>query len=90
MRAHAAAAWLTCAWIFGGMVIEWHAAEDRAWARVAKVRSIGDGNLQRAERMLKACFDHARFSVGTAIYRCRAERSELTTEQFPELRGGAL
>lgn len=90
MRAHAAAAWLTGAWLFAGMTVEWHAAEDRAVIRIAKTRAIGDGNLLRAERMLKACFGHTHFTVGTAIYRCKAVKSELTTTEIPELREGAL
>lgn len=73
------------AWLFGGMLIEWHGAERRADVRVAKARAVGERNVIQAEDMLRACFQHTVFFVGSDIYRCRAVKSELTTAHFPEL-----
>ncbi len=57
-----------------------------AQARIAEVRAIGDGNLDRAETIMKACLDSSIAPIGTAIYRFQAEKNELTTAQVPELK----
>ena len=57
-----------------------------ARARIVEVRAIGDGNLDRAETIMKACLDSSVAPIGTAIYRFQAEKSELTTADVPELK----
>lgn len=57
-----------------------------AKARIVEVRAIGDGNLDRAETIMKACLDSGVTPIGTAIYRFQAEKSELTTADVPELK----
>ncbi len=54
--------------------------------RIVEVRAIGDGNLDRAETIVKACLDSSVAPIGTAIYRFQAEKSELTTADVPELK----
>lgn len=51
---------------------------------------MAEGNLAQAERKWVACLKHGVFTVGTAVYRCWAEKSEFTTAQIPELRGDVL
>lgn len=72
-----------------GLVGRLEAQEEQTAAaetRVAQVRAIGDGNLARAETIVKACLDSSVTPIGTAIYRFQAEKSELTTAQVPELK----
>lgn len=71
-------------------LVAWSIADIVSDARARKAAAVAERNLVQAEGMLKACFKHEIFLVGTAIYRCQAEKSELTTAQVPELRGGAL
>lgn len=54
-------------------------------ARQTIERAIAARNLDQAESMLTACFDDGVLVVGTAIYRCRAVKSEMTTADVPEL-----
>ncbi len=58
-----------------------------AEARQTIQRAIAARNLEQAESMLTACFDDGVLVVGTAIYRCRAVKSELTTADVPDLKG---
>jgi hypothetical protein len=57
-----------------------------AEARQTIERTIAARNLDQAERMLTACFEHDVLIVGTAIYRCKAVKSEMTTADVPELK----
>ena len=62
------------------------AEADAARARIEQVRAIGDGNLERAETIIKACLDSSVTPIGTAIWRFQAEESALTTAEVPELK----
>jgi hypothetical protein len=55
-------------------------------ARQTIERTIAARNLEQAESLLTACFDHDVLIVGTAIYRCKAVKSEMTTADVPELK----
>lgn len=71
-------------------LVAWNVADLAADLKARRAANVAERNLDQAEGMLKACFKHEIFLVGTAIYKCQAEKSELTTAQVPELRGGAL
>lgn len=83
-----------CVWIFAGMSVEILYTQERLQAqaalKVARARAIGNSNLMQAESKWVACLRGGIFTVGTAIYRCRAEKSELTTAQVPEVREARL
>lgn len=68
-----------------GALVAWNITDLVAGARIAKVQTVADANLQQAEQKWTACLRNTYFTVGTAIYRCRTEKSELTTAQVPEL-----
>jgi uncharacterized membrane protein YccC len=68
-----------------GALVAWNLADLVADVKARRAQRVAESNLAQAESMLKACFDHRVFPVGTAIYRCRAEKSELNTAHFPEL-----
>ena len=73
-----------------GVLVAWNVVDIAADIKARRAAQVAERNLDQAEGMLKACFDHRVFVVGTAIYRCRAVESDLTTEHFPELSGGTL
>ena len=75
----------TLACLFNGAFVGWSVASLHEARRVAEVRAVGDGNLARAEACVSACLHDGYCIFGTAIYKCRAEKSELTTAQVPEL-----
>ena len=68
-----------------GALAAWNIADLAAGVRIAKVQTVADANLQQAEQKWTACLHNTYFTVGTAIYRCRTEKSELTTAHVPEL-----
>ena len=70
-----------------GALVAWNFADISADLKARRAAGVAERNLDQAEGMLKACFEHEIFLVGTAIYRCQAEKSELTTAQIPELHG---
>lgn len=71
-------------------LVTWCAADLHADLRLRQVRAVAEGNLAQAERKWVACLKHGVFTVGTAVYRCWAEKSEFTAAQIPELRGDVL
>ena len=71
-----------------GALVAWNITDIAADARARRASMVAARNLDQAEDMLKACFDHRIFLVGTAIYRCEARLSDLTTANFPELESG--
>ena len=73
-----------------GALAAWNITDLAAEVRERRAELVAERNLGQAEDMLKACFQHSVFFVGTDIYRCRAVKSDLTTANFPELRGGTL
>lgn len=73
---------LLFAWLAIGFMIELNYINNRADARVAKARAIGDANTRQAESKWVACLRDDFFTIGTAIYRCTARKSELTTDQI--------
>lgn len=73
-----------------GALVAWNIVDIAADIKARRAAQVAERNLDQAESMLKACFDHRVFIVGTAIYRCRAVESDLTTAHLPELNGGAL
>lgn len=83
MRAALVLTVLIC--LFNGGFVAWSIAGLRADQRVVEARAIGEGNLARAEACVAACLHDGYCIFGTAIYRCRTEKSDLTTAQVPEL-----
>ncbi len=75
--------------ILDAALATWQFTDLRADLRLREVRAIGERNLEQAEGKWVACLKGGIFTVGTAIYLCRAEKSEFTTAQVPEL-GGKL
>lgn len=71
-----------------GALVAWNVSDIAAGLKARRAALVAERNLDQAEGMLKACFRHAVFVVGTDIYRCRATRSELTTRHVPEVVGG--
>lgn len=52
---------------------------------IRRQSTVADSNLEQAERILKACFKHGYFPIDDRIYKCRAEKTELTLRHVPEL-----
>ena len=71
--------------LINGASAAWCIADLHADLRLRRANAIAEANLTQAEGMLKACFRHGGFTVGTAIYHCQAKKSELTTAHVPEL-----
>lgn len=71
--------------LLNGLIVGWNIADLSAGLRIAKVQTVADANLLQAEQKWMACLRNTYFTVGTAIYRCRTEKSELTTAHVPEL-----
>jgi hypothetical protein len=76
--------------ILDAALATWQFTDIRADLRLREVRAIGERNLAQAESKWVACLRGGVFTVGTAIYRCRAEKSEFTTAQVPEVLGRVL
>jgi hypothetical protein len=81
---------IACMCTLCGALVAWNIADLVADVKARRAQRVAESNLAQAESMLKACFDHRVFPVGTAIYRCRAEKSELNTAHFPELGSGTV
>ena len=70
-----------------GALVARNITDISATMKARRAAQVAERNLAQAEGMLKACFQHSIFIVGTAIYRCAAVKSELTIMQVPELMG---
>lgn len=68
-----------------GALVAWNVTAIAAELKARKAADIAAGNLAQAEACVVACLHDGVCIFGTAIYRCRTEKSELTTADFPEL-----
>lgn len=63
----------------------WHIADLHFTAKLRRAQAVADSNLRQAERKWIACIDDGYFTVGTAIYLCRARKLALTVAHVPEI-----
>lgn len=78
---------IVCLCILNAALATWNITDIAHDLRLRQVRAIGERNLEQAEGKWVACLRGGVFTVGTAIYLCRATKSEFTTAQVPEVLG---
>lgn len=68
-----------------GCLVGWNVADLHAGIRLAKLRAVADGNLDRSEAKWIGCLQHKVITIGDKVFPCPAYESRLTVRDLEGL-----